>query len=169
MVTLFRQLYDHMQWADALVWRAALASPAAENDAVIRDRFVHIHMVQRAFLAIWRAQAPEFRESSSFDGLASIARWGHQYHDEVRSHFEALDDAALDRTVILPWAERLTRRFGREPAPTTLRETMLQVPMHSTYHRGQVNARLRELGSEPPLTDYIAWIWMGKPAAGWPS
>jgi uncharacterized damage-inducible protein DinB len=59
-------------------------------------------------------------------------------------------------------------RFGREPVPTTMRETMLQVAMHSTYHRGQVNARLRELGAEPPLTDYIAWLWMGKPAAEWP-
>jgi hypothetical protein len=28
-----------------------------------------------------------------------------------------------------------------------------------------VNARLRELGAEPPLTDFIAWIWFGKPQA----
>jgi uncharacterized damage-inducible protein DinB len=41
--------------------------------------------------------------------------------------------------------------------------------MHSTYHRGQVNARLRELGIEPPLTDYIAWIWFGRPEAEWPA
>ena len=47
-------------------------------------------------------------------------------------------------------------------------ETCLQVCSHSTYHRGQVNARLREIGAEPPLVDYIAWLWFERPAADWP-
>ena len=166
MLQLFRELYDHMQWADAVVWRAALAHPAAADDKTLRDRFVHTHMVQRAFLSIWRAQEPHWPE---FASLPEVARWARGYHREVRAHLDALDDAALDRAVILPWAAHLTERFGRHPLPTTMRETMLQVPMHSTYHRGQINTRLRELGAEPPLTDYIAWLWMGKPAAEWPS
>ena len=109
MLGLFRELYDHMKWADAVVWRAAMANAAAEGDVTLRDRFIHIHMVQRAFLSIWRGDAPQFRDS--FDTLSDIARWGREYHDEVRSHFDALDDAALDGTVILPWAatpEQLT-------------------------------------------------------------
>lgn len=48
-----------------------------------------------------------------------------------------------------------------------LGETMIQVAMHSQYHRGQINTRLRELGAEPPLVDYIAWIWFGRPDAAW--
>jgi hypothetical protein len=28
----------------------------------------------------------------------------------------------------------------------------------------QVNTRIRELGGTPPLVDFIAWIWAGKPA-----
>ena len=44
---------------------------------------------------------------------------------------------------------------------------MLQIPLHSLYHRGQVNARLREVGGEPPTVDYIAWMWLGRPAAEW--
>jgi uncharacterized damage-inducible protein DinB len=34
--------------------------------------------------------------------------------------------------------------------------------------RAQVNTRLRELGATPPLVDFIAWAWFGKPAAEWP-
>ena len=97
-----------------------------------------------------------------------MAQWGGEVHDAVQAHVGALDDAALEKPLVLPWAERLTRRFGRPPAATTLRDTMMQVPMHSAYHRGQVNTRLRELGAEPPLVDYIAWLWLGKPAAEWP-
>jgi len=163
---LFRDLYNHMEWADAKVWRAVLACPATEGDAVLRDRLVHIHTVQRAFLSIWRGEAPDFRES--FDSLRDVAQWGRQYYGDVRSHLAAAGDTALDRIVIMPWAESLATVFGRKPDPTTLRDTMLQVPMHSNYHRGQVNTRLRELGGEPPLVDFIAWIWFGKPAAEWP-
>ena len=166
MLSLFRELYDHMRWADAVVWRATLAHAPAAEDQTLRDRFFHIHMVQRAFLFIWRGEAQDYPDS--FETLAELARYGHDYHHDVQSPFAVLDDAALDRTVVLPWAARLTARFGREPVPTTMRETMMQLPMHSTYHRGQVNTRLRELGAEPPLTDYIAWLWMGKPAAEWP-
>ena len=166
MLSLLRELYDHMAWADAVVWRAALAHPPAAGDQSLRDKFAHIHMVQRAFLAVWRGKGPEFRDS--FESLAEIAQWGRDYHDDVRSQLEAVNESLLDAPMIMPWAPRLAKRFGRDPEATTLRETMLQVPMHSTYHRGQVNMRLRELGAEPPLTDYIAWIWMGKPAAEWP-
>jgi uncharacterized damage-inducible protein DinB len=39
--------------------------------------------------------------------------------------------------------------------------------MHSAYHRGQVASQLRELGGEPPLTDFVAWIWLDRPPADW--
>jgi len=51
----------------------------------------------------------------------------------------------------------------------TLVETMLQIPSHSTHHRGQIATRLREIGGEPPITDFIMWAFTGKPAASWPA
>ena len=166
MLSLFRELYDHMRWADAVVWRAALGHEPAADDKTLRDRFFHIHIVQRAFLFAWRGEEQHYPDP--FATLGELAQWGGDVHQRVQSHMETLDDATLEHPLILPWAERLNKRLGRVHAPTTLRETMMQVPMHSTYHRGQVNTRLRELGAEPPLVDYIAWLWMGKPAAQWP-
>jgi len=61
----------------------------------------------------------------------------------------------------------MEKQYGHRPEDTTMRETMHQVVLHSTYHRGQVAAYLRTLGGEPPLTDYIAWLWAGRPAAEW--
>src|SRR5688572_28916311 len=110
---LFRELYDHMEWADAAVWRAVLACPAAEGDAVLRDRLVHIHTVQRAFLSVWRGETPDFRES--FDGLRDVAQWGREYYAGVRPHLATVAGAALDRIVIMPWAEMLSEVFGRKP------------------------------------------------------
>src|SRR6266513_2419456 len=98
MLSLLRELYDHMGWADAAVWRAALAHPAAADDAALRNKFMHIHMVQRAFLSVWRGRGPEFPET--FATLADVARWGRDYHDDVQSHLGALDDSTLDRPMV---------------------------------------------------------------------
>jgi hypothetical protein len=61
------------------------------------------------------------------------------------------------------FAEQLSRPLQ---APT-LTDTPVQLPSHSTYHCGQVNARLRELGGDPPLVNYIAWVWFGPPEPIW--
>jgi uncharacterized damage-inducible protein DinB len=79
---------------------------------------------------------------------------------------ETLDSVMLKRQVNFPWAEDLVKRWGRAQ-PVTLAESLLQIWSHSSYHRGQMNRRLRELGAEPPLTDYVVWIWMGRPTAEW--
>ena len=47
--------------------------------------------------------------------------------------------------------------------------TVLQVISHSTHHRAQANTRLRMVGAEPPMVDYIAWLWRGRPKPEWPA
>jgi len=37
-----------------------------------------------------------------------------------------------------------------------------------SYHRGRINKKLRELGYEPPLTEYFIWVWRGRPKTEWP-
>jgi uncharacterized damage-inducible protein DinB len=153
-------LFRHMEWADALVWRAATA-----DDPKIRQWLTHIHNVQRGFLSMWKGVPPDFRQAASFTDLAAIREWGREYYaHDLPPFLESLDDDALQRPVSLPWAEEI---IGKPPEPVTLEQTMMQVSQHSTYHRGQVNARLRELGVEPPLVDLIAWYWHGRPAAEW--
>src|SRR5579862_7267058 len=50
MNPLLRDFYGHQVWADAEHWRAIEAHPAAAEDAAIKSRLHHIHMVQRIFL-----------------------------------------------------------------------------------------------------------------------
>ena len=61
-----------------------------------------------------------------------------------------------------PWAEQLMEALG-QVHPVDVRQALLQIASHSTYHRGQINTRIRELGGEPPLVDYVAWVWAGMP------
>jgi hypothetical protein len=43
-----------MEWADAIAWRAVLSCQEARDDERIRMWLYHVHMVQRAFLRVWR-------------------------------------------------------------------------------------------------------------------
>lgn len=162
------ELYRHLEWADATVWRAVRAHPAAEGDRRLHVLLYHIHMVQQAFLQVWRGVAPVFREPDDFANLAAIESWARAYYPVAIAHLSTLNEAELAKPIALPWAAMLAEQIGRPPGATTLGETIFQVTSHSTYHRGQVNARLRELGGLPPLVDYIAWIWFDRPAPAWP-
>ena len=40
---LLRELYAHMEWADARIWAEILGTPKAHDDQWIRDKLFHIH------------------------------------------------------------------------------------------------------------------------------
>ena len=159
-------LYQHMEWADAAVWNAVLESKTGQTDMKLREYFFHLHMVQRAFLRVWRGE-PRETPYPVFDDAQSLMVWGCSYYAEAFAHLRTLSDDQISQALPVPWASMVGQRLGRTPQTTTIGETALQVALHSTYHRGQINAHLREVGGEPPLVDYIAWVWLGRPAADW--
>lgn len=163
---LLRDLFRHMEWADARVWRVVLASESASEDSIVKGRLHHSHMVQHAFLNAWR-ELPHTINAGNDLGLTDLAGWAREYHVLASEYLDTLTETDLDKPLIVPWARFMASRFGREPAIPSLGETLIQVTAHSTYHRGQINTRLRELGSEPPLTDFIAWVWLGKQSPEW--
>jgi uncharacterized damage-inducible protein DinB len=162
-------LIRHMQWADASVWRAVLAHDAACTDPRLRNLLTHLHLVQRLFLLVWRGDTfeAELKTFKEFGELAELHRRVITHDPDVTRFVETLDPSSLSRGVVMPFVAEYERQLGRTFGVPTLAETMFQVTSHSTYHRGQVNARLREVGGQPPLVDYIAWIWFGRPQAEW--
>jgi uncharacterized damage-inducible protein DinB len=160
-------LAAHMEWADAQVWATALQSSAARGDERLRGWLHHLHTVQRAFTSFWRQQPPNFADLASFDGLPALATWGRAGLADLRTFLATADGASMTRVIELPWAQRFAPT-GSAVVHPTLAETALHLSIHTAHHRGQVNARLRELGAEPPLVDYIAWIWKGRPDPLWP-
>jgi uncharacterized damage-inducible protein DinB len=163
-----QNLYRHMEWADACVWAAVLKSEPACADEKLRGYFYHLHLVQHAWLRAWRGELADAGFPTCNDA-ESIYEWGRSYYDEIFAHLESLSDEAIAKPMRLPWAGLVEKQIGREPAPGTTAETMQQVAMHSLYHRGQINARLREVGGEPPTVDYLVWIWLDRPRANWPA
>jgi len=161
-----KDLYGHMEWADALVWKAVFASESARDDKKLNDYLYHLHLVQRAFLRAWRGE-PRDLAYPTFTEAISLMLWARSYYREAAAHFETLTDESIATPMQLPWADIVERELGRAPESISVGEMMLQVPLHSQYHRGQVNARLRAVGGEPPRVDYIVWVWLGRPKPVW--
>lgn len=161
-----QELVRHMQWADSLVWNAALALPRAHHDKLTRERFHHVHTVHWAYLQIWRGEPIDIPELTTFEDLSAIHAWGRAFYGEAAAFLETLDADALRREIHFPWADEMVERFGAAQ-PATFEETVLQLASHTTHHRGQICTRLRQIGGEPPLIDYIAWIWTGRPSPEW--
>jgi uncharacterized damage-inducible protein DinB len=161
-------LVRHMEWADARIWRATLALPErAAADAAMRELMTHVHVVQRAFLQIWcNAPLTAMADAEKVSDLVALMAWARPYYGEARQVLGDMTERDLQREIIPPWA-RYFVPDGSAPGAATLAETVLQVAMHTTHHRAQLATRIRALGATPPNTDFIAWIWHGRPEPEW--
>jgi len=164
-----RDLFRHMEWADATVWRVIGALDRGSVDPWLRSRLFHVHLVQRAFLQVWKRDEVPSMKAEDFPTLEAVRLWARPYYSEAFAFLGSLDrePERLAEPMAMPWVTAFERRLGRQFETPTLAETAFQVTSHSTYHRGQINRRLRELNVEPALVDYIAWLWFGRPGADW--
>lgn len=166
-ISLFGDMFRHMVWADALVLTTVIGRSEIERDDVVLAKLRHLHLVQEVFLDVWRGSAFNPLATETLD-IHALRDFALETHTGSMQYLDSLSLAALEEPLELPWATMVSEKFGFRVAGHTLAETLVQVPSHSSYHRGQVCARLRELGIDPPMTDYIAWIWQHKPAPMWP-
>jgi uncharacterized damage-inducible protein DinB len=167
-IEMLLDLFDHMQWADARVWEVTLQHDAARTDAVLRNTLLHLHGVQRGFLDAWTNQPFVFRINYDDTTLEREFAAVQSFYTPAREFIASVNAERLASPLIVPWTKWVEQAIGRPPAVTSLGETIVQVCMHSHHHRAQANTRLRTLGAEPPLVDYIAWLWLGRPQPSWP-
>lgn len=161
MSSYLDELYAHQEWADAEHWNAFQAHPAALADKAICERLLHIHQVQYAFLWITGPKGPgfAFKKLEDFPTMAEMKQYARSYHVAAGAIVRGLDPVRLEEVIEAPWF--------RPPVKLSRRQALTQAAMHSHYHRGQNATRLRELGGEPPPTDFIVWLRNGQPAAQW--
>lgn len=159
---MLSDLYNHMEWADAEHWRAVENFPSALEDKIIRERLHHIHLVQHAYLWIVSEGGNDFKRTAvdDFYPITELKNYAREFHTKMAEFQKTLTESKLYLSVNIPW-------YKDPPLSVPVIQALTQAVMHSQYHRGQNATRLRELGGEPPLTDYIAWYWKGKPKAGW--
>jgi uncharacterized damage-inducible protein DinB len=81
-------------------------------------------------------------------------------HLELANFLAELPESKLEEKLFIPW-------FKDPTFIVTTAQALVQVAMHSQYHRGQNATKLREAGGTPPTLDFVLWIWKGRPKAEW--
>lgn len=161
-----KKLVDHMFWADNEVWKVVLSNEKASSDGNIKQLLFHYHMTQFAFCQVWTNQTFILSKSEEFPDIKSVEQYKNKSNQQMIEFFKSIDNLKLDEELAIPWSKYFSQLSGgKEPEPSTLLDSIMQVIMHSTYHRAQVNRRLRELEVEPPVVDYIVWLWAGQPTS----
>jgi uncharacterized damage-inducible protein DinB len=160
VISYLEELYGHQEWADAEHWRAIQAHPVALADKAIGERLLHIHQVQRAYLWIIGPRTTElvFKKLADFPAMADLKVYAQRGLSEMRETLQQTTAERMEELIEVPWFK---------PLKISVRHALMQAAMHSHYHRGQNATRLRELGGEPPMTDFIVWVKNGQPAARW--
>ena len=164
----FRTLYQHQEWADAKMWQAVFESKKGNSDDYVQKTLMHIHETQHSFLNVWLDRPFERWKREGIGSNSEICEWAKSFHLRQIDFLGSLAEADLSRMTVVPWAKYFAKSMGHDPVETTLGETLHQVISHSMHHRGQVAHRLRELEETPPLTDYIVWLWEDQPQPDWP-
>ncbi len=90
---LLRQLYAHMEWADASVWSEALKVDRASDDQRLRDKLHHLHETQQAYVSMWTGQPS--RSAEDGDSLAAIYAQAQAFYPAAGRFLAATDEQAL--------------------------------------------------------------------------
>ena len=150
IATHFRQLFQHMAWADNQVLQLLDRAPAARNPSVLR-LFSHVIAAERVWLL-------RLREEDS----ASQAIWPELTLEEI-NEMAAANASGYARFLAEVLGEKLTTEVVYTnsqgvPFRTPVSEILTHVAMHGSYHRGQIATAVRASGGEPVNTDFIRFV-----------
>jgi uncharacterized damage-inducible protein DinB len=159
-----RDLFGHLEWADSLMWQAVESQPGALEQGDIAKRFRHFHSTQYAYLGLLRGGNFDLRQFVDRYGdsvpIAQVKKNAIDVHKELRQFLDGMSESQLEEKILIPW-------FKEPTFIVTVGQALVQVAMHSQYHRGQNATKLREAGGTPPTLDFVLWIWKGRPKPEW--
>lgn len=141
----FNRLFEYDRWANQQVY-----DTLAAND-VIDERIISLFSHVLWATGVWyqrligQPQTGLPFETMPYEELQS--RINSQYEN-----YKALISQTADFTATCSYTDL------RGNAHTTAYSDILtHVANHATYHRGQIASRIKELGIQPPGTDYITF------------
>jgi len=153
-----RVLYDYNAWANRRTLEACSALPDEQfkrdlgsSHRSVRDTLGHIMGATWIWLERWHGRSPlGLPRSDQYANLADLSgRWSEIERDLLQ-FVGGLSKEELEQ-------DRPYRTTEGKAYSQPLWQMLQHLANHSTYHRGQVAAMLRQLDVKPAATDLIAF------------
>jgi uncharacterized damage-inducible protein DinB len=159
MLGMLRDLVQHKAWASAALFTAIRKSDTASGDDALRALLHHIILANRFWLFSCLDRPFAVEQESRMPGqLAGIVDLFRETHDLEAEWMSAAGESDLSRRLEGPLIPG---------GSCSIAQACMQVCLHSQGHRSQCASRLRSLGGQPPVTDFIVWL-TDRPQAQWP-
>ena len=163
-------LFAYTDWANDLVFAAAAALAPEQWGRDLGSSFpsvgatlAHVVGAERIWLKRWMDQPPGGRPAWIDDPTPEVLRAELTTVQRDRRAFVA---ALTDHDLARPSTFTLMSGYTNTHP---LGDLMLHAANHSTYHRGQLTTMLRQLGAQPPSTDYLVFCGLRDAPAGSPA
>ena len=159
MIDAIRRMFQHMRWADEHALRSLREGAAKSADpSYVRalDTYAHIVAAEHVWLSRILQHAPRYPVWPTLS-LKECEQLADDVHAGFAQLLANLDDSEMERMI------HYKNSVGAE-FDTRVSDILLHIPLHGSYHRGQVSLLVRAAGAQPAPTDYIA-LARGAPAA----
>jgi uncharacterized damage-inducible protein DinB len=144
-----RQSLEHMKWSDArIVHRLSELEKDAPPEALIW--FAHIAAAERVWLSRLRGEEAGVAVWPEPD-LKAFAQLSRENAEGFERLLEELAACGFRKDAVYKNSSGTEFRTGAL-------DILTHVFMHGAYHRGQINAALRQAGCEPINVDYITYV-----------
>jgi uncharacterized damage-inducible protein DinB len=150
---LLEELARHQAWADTQHWKTLRENSAALEDPEIRKRLNHMVMALRMLTTLARGGTPD---TTGWKDIEPAGQLEAALCEANADLLEALKTVDLQNMIALP-------RGPRGPFEAPAGVLLLQAITHSQHHRAQNASRMRQLGANPPMTDFVVWYAIGRP------
>jgi uncharacterized damage-inducible protein DinB len=154
----FGALYAYNHWADRRILDACRKLTAEQYGSEplpgwssVRSSIVHIAVATEGWL---RGVAGENVETVPTEAELATVDDAERLLDHADQIIEGLLPTFTSEYLSTPRTFSGRGRTAVLPPWAVLRH----IVNHSTYHRGQVAAKLKRLGVDPPVTDMIFWV-----------
>jgi uncharacterized damage-inducible protein DinB len=145
----FLRLFYHAEWANRRV--QALLQNINEPPEKARRIFAHLLAAEQVWLTRLRGEDSAKLEIWPDRSLEKCAAQLEKNALDYRKYLEALSDEALNSVITYHNSKGI--EFSN-----SVRDTLTQVSLHGSYHRGQIAQIIRSDGKEPVNTDFITFV-----------
>jgi uncharacterized damage-inducible protein DinB len=149
MIQYFTRLFRYDKWASENVINAIIKNKI--DDERLQSLMSHIIDIEQ----MWFERIDQGKSEIDIQKMIPSDQWSNQLlniNDKYRNLLKSVDEVELDRK-----RDYVNSKGVSYHIP--LRDLLCHVINHSTHHRAQMTFRIRELGFEPPLTDYIFYLY----------